>query len=858
QAFENQEYQYEDLVEQVVVNRDVSRNPLFDVNFLLQDMEVPGLSLPGLKLTPYDCETVTSKFDLMLVVKEAGESLWFCFEYSRKLFKHETIKRYVDYFKRILSGILENREAKISGLEIISPEEKNRLLLDFNQRRTDYPENKTIQSLFEEQVKKTPQHIAVVGPKGEVFLSYRAFNERTNPLARNLRARGMGANDIVGIIVERSVEMVAGIFGILKAGSAYLPIDPDYPQERIDYMLKDSGAKILLSGGRHPDFPASRLPSFPASLPSSLAYIIYTSGSTGSPRGVMIEHGPVVNVLLALFNLYPFTREDTYLLKTSCTFDVSVSELFGWFLGGGRLAVLEKGGERDPREILAVIERSFISHINFVPPMFGAFLEILHGGNLAQLSSLKYIFLAGEALLSGLVNRFMRLNPGVSLENIYGPTEATIYASYYSLWEEEEYEESVNIPIGKPLPNIGLYILDKYDRFQPTGVPGELCISGAGLARGYLNRPGLTCEKFKIINYKLKIKNGRGALRADLNAFGEKKVPGERIEKISRYHRFYRSYKSYLIYKTGDLARWLWDGNIEFLGRMDYQVKVRGFRIELGEIENRLLRHEGVKEAVVVVKEDKGRDKYLTAYIVPGRDGKALEYELREYLIKFLPDYMVPSYFMQVEKIPLTPSGKIHRAALPDIRISPGERYAPPRDEIEKKLQEIWSDILLHTSQLRSSIGIDDNFFQLGGHSLKATALAAKIHRLFDVRLPLVEIFKRPTIRGLSQYIKIAKGERYTPIALMEKRDYYPLSSAQKRLYVLQQIQTDEVGTVYNMSSAWVLEGVLDKDRLEQTFKKLVHRHESLRTSFETVEEEPVQEIHEEVEFEIKYYSATE
>ena len=426
-------------------------------------------------------------------------------------------------------------------------------------------------------------------------------------------------------------------------------------------------------------------------------------------------------------------------------FDVSVSELFGWFLGGGRLAILEPAGEKEPEKILDCIERIGISHINFVPSMFGVFLEVLDSRKIRQLSGLKYIFLAGEALSPYLVNKFKGLNPGIVLENIYGPTESTIYASQYPL---SEWKGIGNISIGKPMQNIKLYILGKYNQLQPIGVSGELCISGAGLARGYLNRPGLTAEKFDHDLWDLQDYHDE-----------EKKLPGKRI---------YMSHMSY-IYKTGDLARWLPDGNIEFLGRIDHQVKIRGFRIELEEIESQLLTYKGIKDAVVLAGGDESGDKYLCAYIV--RDGSEPEQafdgqELQEYLFKFLPDYMVPSYFVEIEKVPLGTSGKIDRRALPGPERKARQVYTAPGDEIEQKLVELWEEVLF-----LELIGIDDNFFQLGGHSLKATVLAAKIYKTFNIRLPLQEIFKRPTIRSLSQYIAGTVNEYYLSIKAAE--EYY-------------------------------------------------------------------------------------
>ncbi|MGD2093175.1 MAG: amino acid adenylation domain-containing protein, partial [Candidatus Aminicenantes bacterium] len=837
QAFENQDYLYQDLVEQVEMERDTGRNPLFDTMFVLQNMETVKIEIPGLDVQPFDYETQVSKFDLTLTAVESGEKLVFALEYCTKLFKEETIQRFVGFFKKTILTIVENHEIKISEMEIINAEEKNQQLYEFNDTKAEYPRDKTIHQLFEEKVERIPDHTALLGqipnPQSPIpdkeaafgggHLSYKELNEKSNQLAYLLKEKGVGADTIVGIMAARSVEMIIGILGILKAGGAYLPIDPEYPKERVRYILADSETQLLLTQKKvekrievgcdaeielinledNALYAGDKATLPGINRPGHLAYIIYTSGSTGRPKGVLIRHGSVVNVLTALFKRYPFSSRDTYLLKTSYTFDVSVTELFGWFLGGGRLAILKLKGERDPEEILETIEGSAISHINFVPSMFGVFLEILNGENLTQLSSLKYIFLAGEVLSPVLVKRLMRFNSGVLLENIYGPTESTIYASSYSL---SGWKGSGNIPIGKPLPNIGLYILDKYAHLQPVGVAGELCISGPGLALGYLNQPGLTEEKFVSSPFPL--------------------LRGERL------------------YRTGDLARWLLDGNIEFLGRLDQQVKIRGFRIELGEIENQLLKHEAIREAVILAKDDERGDKYLAAYIVPG--GTPLP-GLREYLLKFLPDYMVPSYFMPLDEVPLTPTGKIDRSALPSPGIGAGEKYTAPGDEVERRLADIWEEVL----PLSAAIGIDGNFFQLGGHSLKAMTLLAKVHQAFNVKLALSEMFKRPSIRRLSQYIRDAIEEQYMSIEAAEKKEYYALSSAQQRLYFLQQM--DEAGMAYNMPSVWVMKGDVDQARMADTFSQLIQRHESFRTSFIMVDDKPAQRIHDEVEFEIEY-----
>ncbi|NIM12784.1 MAG: amino acid adenylation domain-containing protein [Candidatus Aminicenantes bacterium] len=550
EAFENQEYPFEELVEKVPVARDTSRNPFFDVMFVLQNFEVqleemPGKHVPGMKLRPYEYESKTAKFDLLLSAVETRETLFLSLEYCTMLFRDNTIQRFTRYFKHIVTAVLENPGISISAIDIVPGEEKQTLLFEFNNTRQDYPEDKTIYELFEDQVERTPDSVALVGSKS-IQLTYMELNRKSVQLACLLQSKGVGPNTIVAIMTERSIEMVIGFFAVLKAGGAYLPIEPEYPQERVDYMLKDSNAALLLTEHELSDSFKGTAYRAPGILPAtsnlhlSLAYILYTSGSTGMPRGVMIEHRSVVNILVELFNRYPLLETDTYLFKTPVVFDVSVSELFGWYPGGGRLAILENGAEKDPQKILDTIEAYRVTHINFVPSMFAAFLETLDRENIRKLTSLKYIFLAGEALPPEMVIRFRALNihSGIWLENIYGPTEAAIYASYYSL---HQWKGIGSIPIGKPLANVRLYILNAYYLLQPIGAAGELCIGGRGVAVGYLNQPELTAEKF-----------------------------------LSVSNMSYRTYFSEKLYRTGDLARWQLDGIIEFLGRKDHQVKVRG------------------------------------------------------------------------------------------------------------------------------------------------------------------------------------------------------------------------------------------------------------------------------------------
>ncbi|MCP5108557.1 MAG: amino acid adenylation domain-containing protein, partial [bacterium] len=813
-AFENQEYQYEDLVGKVSVNRDTSRNPLFDVLFLFKNIDYDELNIPGLTAKPYEYESNTSKFDLTLAASDEDDGLHFTFEYCTKLFNRDSVERFARSFDQLIRSVVEigrcsDFDVKLSDIELVTPGEKQQILYGFNDTEAPYPGDKTLHSLFEEQAARTPGRIAVVDYRS--YMTYSRLNQTVTHSAHRLVERGAASGDIVGIMMERSIEMIVGIYGILKAGAAYLPINPHYPQERIDFMLKDSNAKILLTkesdifrpGPRTPH-PVTRNRGFQPA--ASLSYVIYTSGSTGRPKGVLIERRPLINRLNWMQKAYPIGEQDVLLQKTTITFDVSVWELFWWSIVGASVCLLEPGGEKSPGIMIETIERNHVTTMHFVPSMLNVFLEYIEGGaDTRKLRSLRRVFASGEALSAHHVERFSRLlyeSNNSRLINLYGPTEATVDVSYYNCWGAGPRHI---IPIGKPIDNIRLYVVDKGLRLQGIGIAGELCIAGAGLARGYLNRPELTAEKFC-----------RGAAPS----------------------------LSTPLYRTGDLARWLPDGNIEFLGRIDHQVKIRGFRIELGEIEAQLLKHPSIGEAVVIDREDTQGEKFLIAYIV----GAFIETpQLKKYLSQTLPGYMIPSYFHKLDEIPVTQSGKVNRKALLRIEtggIVTGAVYEPPFTEVQKKLVEIWQEVL-NVPQ----VGITDNFFALGGHSLKAILIVSRIHRRFKKEIPLSQIFDSPTVEGLASFIGRAGENPYASIQPVEQKEHYPVSSAQNRLFVLQQMAPDSI--VYNIPQVMTFLEEPDIPVMEAAFRELIQRHESLRTSFHIIDGRPVQRIHRRVEFTI-------
>ncbi|MCP5102422.1 MAG: amino acid adenylation domain-containing protein, partial [bacterium] len=807
QAFDNQDYQYEDLVGKIVKTRDISRNPLFDVMFALENgafnKELHALALPGVQVTPfasYGSGENVSKFDMTFLVKEGEDDLLFIFEYSTHLFNAATAARYAGYFKQGLTGILEAPGQPLSGIEIIPEEEKRRILTVFNDTFCDYPKDKTIHGLFEEQVEKTPGNIALIFK--DSHLSYEELNRPACQTADMLREKGLKPGVIVGMMMNRSIEMISGIFGILKAGGAYLPIDPTYPQERINYMLKDSGADILLTEsplerGERAGCVPRKLAPCPA---AGLCYVIYTSGTTGRPKGVPVEHRCAVNTLVCRKEEYRMNSRHTSLQLFSYAFDGFVTSFFTPVISGAAVVLLSDNQLKDIGKIKRAVSRHCVTHFISIPVLFQAIMESLSE---TEAAALQVVTLAGDTVPLHIVEAALQKNKNIEIALEYGVTEGSVMSTIYRHQERDK-----TIKVGRPIWNTRLYILSEAGHIQPIGIPGELFISGAGLARGYLNRPELTAEKFN------------------------------RIDK---------SYGAYRSYQTGDLARLLPDGNIEFLGRKDQQVKIRGFRIELEEIESKLLAHEDVEEAVVtVVKKDS--EPYICAYFV---SRSAVEIpRLVRHLSVDLPGYMIPSYFVPLAEIPLTPNGKIDRKSLPQPDMKTGKNDIPPRDETERKLADIWSTVLKIDKKV---IGINADFFRLGGDSLKAAIAVNKVREEMGADIEMEDLFKSTTVKALAGFIGTTGDKPLAGTASIEpveKKDYYPMSSAQKRLYAVQQI--DKTGIGYNIPAFFQIEGEIDKGKFEDIFRMIITRHEILRTSFHMVDEQPVQRIHAETDFKIE------
>ncbi|SCW30123.1 non-ribosomal peptide synthase domain TIGR01720/amino acid adenylation domain-containing protein [Paenibacillus tianmuensis] len=817
----HQRYPYNQLIQdlrEIHRNQDLQRLFGISINY----RPVSWVDLDGVRIqTDYDfCGDEVNDFILHIVEMLDEQQLALHMDYRIHLFEENEIVSIVQHLLAVIENMIRDPYQKISGISLIGDDEKQKVLTLFNDSAADYPREKTIHGLFEEQAARTPEHVAVRFEDRQ--MTYGELNERANRLARTLRAEGVGADSLVGIVADRSVEMIVGLLAILKAGGAYVPVDPEYPEERIQYMLEDSGVRLLLLQhhlkGRIPfggklvdlDDPAAYREDDtnlePASGPNHLAYVIYTSGTTGKPKGTLIEHKNVVRLLFNSKNLFDFNASDTWTLFHSFCFDFSVWEMYGALLYGGTLIVVPQLTAKSPAQFLQLLKTRKVTVLNQTPTYFYQLLqeELMSPGN--ELKLRKVIF-GGEALSPSLLKDWKTKYPDTRLINMYGITETTVHVTYKEITEVEIAQGKSNI--GQPIPTLRAYVLDEWRRPQAIGIPGELYVAGDGLARGYLNRADLTAEKFVDNPFE----------------------PGERM------------------YRTGDLVRWLPDGSIEYLGRIDHQVKIRGYRIELGEVEAQLLKTDSVQEVVVIAREDEAGQKYLCAYFVA--DCELTVSELRGALSQELPGYMIPSYFVQLERMPLTPNGKLDRRALPapEGTLQTGTEYVAPRTSTEAKLAQIWQELLG-----LQRIGVKDHFFDIGGHSLRATLLTARIHKEMNGSLSLRDVFQAPTIEQMAQLLVSRERLAYASIPAVGESAYYPVSSAQKRLYVLRQLEGGDI--VYNMPGVMTVEGALDRERFEDAFRQLILRHEALRTSFEVVDGEPVQRVHSSVAFAVGYAQA--
>jgi amino acid adenylation domain-containing protein len=828
QAQKHQDYPFSLLVEKLQPQRDPSRSPFCQVSFTWQAQtwceQKENLSPsqePMLQMAPYLLgHQRGADFDLSLMVMEAAETFQLNWQYNTDLFEDTTITPMAGHFVTLLESIVENPQQPVSLLPLLTQREQHQLLVEWNNTKAEYPSNKCIHQLFEEQVERTPDAVAVVFEGQQ--LTYNELNCRANQLAHYLQSLGVKPDELVGICVERSLEMIVGLLGILKAGGAYVPLDPDYPIERLSFMLEDAAVKVLLTQQELID----KLPEHQAQLicldadwtiisklsksnlintvtSENLAYVIYTSGSTGLPKGTLIPHQGLVNYLSWCTQAYNVEQGTGTLVHSPLGFDLTITSLFSPLLVGNQVEILAE--DQDVETLSnSLRHHSHLSLVKITP----AHLELLNqqlSPREAASRTMAFI-IGGENLLGENIAFWQEFAPETLLVNEYGPTETVVGCCIYQVPMGKYISGS--IPIGRPIANTQLYILDQNLQPVPIGIPGELYIGGAGLARGYLNRPELTQEKFIP------------------NPFDNSKVKNQKSK----------------LYKTGDLCRYLPDGNIEYLGRIDNQVKIRGFRIELGEIEAVLTQYPQVQSSVIIAREDTPGNKRLVAYIVPEKEATPTPNEMRQCLKEKLPEYMIPSAFVILESLPLTPNGKIDRRALPapEQNYERTDKFILPRNPIEEILVTIWTEVLKV-----QQISINDNFFELGGHSLLATQLISRIRTNLSIEIPLRSLFAAPTIEELGQQIQQLQQEDLTlsapPILPRGEQSELLLSYAQTRLWFLDQLEPNS--PFYNIPVALRLQGHLNQVALTQSLAEIIQRHEALRTNFVTVNGQPTQVI---------------
>ncbi|HGN0949781.1 TPA: pyoverdine non-ribosomal peptide synthetase PvdD [Pseudomonas aeruginosa] len=809
EAQAHQDLPFEQLVEALQPERSLSHNPLFQVLFNYQS-EARGngqaFRFDELQMESVQFDSRTAQFDLTLDLTDEEQRFCAVFDYATDLFDASTVERLAGHWRNLLRGIVANPRQRLGELPLLDAPERRQTLSEWNPAQRECVVQGTLQQRFEEQARQRPQAVALI--LDEHRLSYGELNARANRLAHCLIARGVGADVPVGLALERSLDMLVGLLAILKAGGAYLPLDPAAPEERLAHILDDSGVRLLLTQGHL----LERLPRqagvevlaidglvldgyaesdpLPTLSADNLAYVIYTSGSTGKPKGTLLTHRNALRLFSATEAWFGFDERDVWTLFHSYAFDFSVWEIFGALLYGGRLVIVPQWVSRSPEDFYRLLCREGVTVLNQTPSAFKQLMAVACSADMAtQQPALRYVIFGGEALdLQSLRPWFQRFGDRQpQLVNMYGITETTVHVTYRPV-SEADLEGGLVSPIGGTIPDLSWYILDRDLNPVPRGAVGELYIGRAGLARGYLRRPGLSATRFVP------------------NPF-----PGGAGERL---------------YRTGDLARFQADGNIEYIGRIDHQVKVRGFRIELGEIEAALAGLAGVRDAVVLAHDGVGGTQ-LVGYVVAdsAEDAERLRESLRESLKRHLPDYMVPAHLMLLERMPLTVNGKLDRQALPQPDASLSQQaYRAPGSELEQRIAAIWAEILGV-----ERVGLDDNFFELGGHSLLATRVISRVRQEQQLDASLKALFERPVLEAFAQGLE-RTTDAVSTIPLADRQQPLALSFAQERQWFLWQLEPESAA--YHIPSALRLRGRLDVDALQRSFDSLVARHETLRTRF--------------------------
>jgi amino acid adenylation domain-containing protein len=814
-AYEYQDLPFEKLVEELQPERDLSRAPLFQVKFVLQNVGAESLEIPGLELVEFPtADEPQAKSDLTLMLAEVEGGLSGVIEYAADLYRAETIERMIVHFRVLLESIVEDPQRMVSDLAVLTDSEQTQLLIEWNDTASAFNEFTGIQELIAWQAQMTPDSIAVVYEERQV--SYWELNERANRLGNYLRSLGVGPEVVVGVCLKRCPEMLLALLGVLKAGGAYLPLDAEYPIERLAFMLDDAQAVAVITHAGVRD----RLPSLWMQIISldedweeidraswehpvaeageeNAAYIIYTSGSTGRPKGVVVTHRGLSNYLRWASEAYEVKAGGACPVHSSVGFDLTITSLLTPLICGGRVELLREAREVETLQLLAA-RREEYGHIKATPSHL-PLLERLAGEQGVK-GMTRRLVIGGEALrYEDLV--LWRKAGGIRIVNEYGPTETVVGCCVYEV--KEDHEQSGGTPIGRPIANSQMYVLGEWQEVAPIGVMGEIYIGGVGVARGYQGKAEKSAEKF---------------------------VPNP-----------YSGVKGDRMYRTGDLARWRADGNLEYLGRRDHQVKVRGYRIELGEIETALRELNGVREAVVIAREDEAGDKRLVAYLV----GEGEADKVGRYLRSRLPGYMVPSAYEWMKELPLTGNGKVDRERLPRPeaakRSEKGGREERGRTGIEELLRGIWGEVL-RVEDLEGR----ENFFELGGHSLLATQVVSRIREVFGVEVGLRSVFENPTVEGMGKVLELslrgeAEGMEPPPLKRVGREGELPLSFAQQRLWFIHRLEPDS--PAYNINYAFRIEGTLNLPALRQSLNTIMGRHEALRTRFEIKDGRPVQVI---------------
>ncbi len=811
-AYEHQDVPFATVVADLQPERDLHHSPLFQTMFVLQNDAIKTLSTSGLEVAPLLLHTGTAKFALTLEAAQIEQDVRLALEYKTALFDAPTVQRMLEHYQTLLESIIADPAEQIGRLALLRPAERTALLAAQQAAALPISVADCVHERFTAQALRQPEAIALT--YDGVRLSYGELNARANQLAHYLNHHGVGPDSLVGLYCGIGVELIVAMLGVLKAGAAYVPIDAGYPQERVAFILADAGISVLLSQAQLAVTLAAQVPlvinldsdwpqiaqepaTAPPSLakPANLAYVIYTSGSTGRPKGALITHANVSRLFRATEHWFRFSDQDVWTLFHSCAFDFSVWEIWGALVHGGRLVIVPYLVSRAPAAFYELLCAEGVTVLNQTPSAFRQLMQVEQEREAAELA-LRYVIFGGEALnLASLRPWFERHgDQRPQLINMYGITETTVHVTYRPLTSADARAAQGSL-IGQPIPDLALYVLDAHLQPVPVGVPGELFVGGAGLARGYLNRPELTAERFIQSPFA--------------------SAPSERL------------------YRTGDLVRWRPTMELEYLGRIDTQVKLRGFRIELGEIESVLVQHAAVRAAVVTVQEEPSGNQRLLAYLVVDPAQVPTFGALRRYLKKALPEYMLPAAFIVLDAIPLTSNGKVDYRALPSqtggAAVAVDAGATAPATPIEGLIAEIWADTLS-----LSQVGVEANFFELGGHSLLATQVISRLLERLQVQIALRDFFAAPTVRGLAAVVererRSAPAAAAPPIVAMPRAQTMPLSFAQQRLWFLHQLEPESA--FYNVPVVWRFRGELSVPTLELCLSEIVRRHEVLRTRF--------------------------